>query len=100
MAKPINERNEVCYYDRKPVRKVCHMCPKYILVRGNDPQTGKELDDWNCSDAWIPTLLLEIASAVRKTDAEVSALRNDVQQNNPLAAIIESARNIKLIGNN
>jgi hypothetical protein len=90
MQKPVNNSGLRCHHDRKPVEKVCHLCPKYILVRGADPQTGKDVDTWDCADAWQPLLLIEVANAIRKTDAEVSGLRKDVRENNPVVKMLDS----------
>lgn len=103
--KPKNPRDLICHDHGKHVSKVCHRCPKYILVRGSDPQTGNDVDTWDCADAWAPTLLINIANAIRKTDAEVSALRQDVREANPVAELFQQAiangpRMTKLPGNN
>ena len=54
--------------------EVCHKCDCWTHVRGRNPNTGEELDEWKCSDAWVPILLLEIAMQGRSCAAAVENL--------------------------
>ena len=53
-------------------------CAKYVQILGTDPQTGQEKNEWKCSDAWVPLLLVENSLATRQTNASVHSFRNDL----------------------
>lgn len=53
-------------------------CSWFIQVRGTDTNTGKEIDDWGCSIAWLPHLIIENASQSRQTGAAVESFRNEM----------------------
>lgn len=55
---------------------VKHGCPKWIHVAGADPNTGKQVDHYNCADAWTPILLVENSQQQRQTAAAVESFRN------------------------
>lgn len=82
MQKPHAEPGETCPFNQKDVSKVCHKCPLYVQLRGMDPQTGKEIDQWGCSFAFMPTLLIENAQQSRQTGAAVESFRNEVVKDN------------------
>jgi len=53
-------------------------CAWFTQLRGNNPQTGKEIDEWGCAIAWIPVLLVENSQQQRQTGAAVESFRNEV----------------------
>tara|TARA_R100000742_G_C4249786_1_gene68228 strand:- start:580 stop:870 length:291 start_codon:yes stop_codon:yes gene_type:complete len=53
-------------------------CSWFTQLRGVDPQTGKDIDDWGCAIAWLPALLIENSGQQRSTASEVEALRNQI----------------------
>jgi hypothetical protein len=55
-----------------------HHCPKWIQLQGKHPQTGDPVNEYNCSDAWLPMLLIENANESRKASASTDSLRNVV----------------------
>lgn len=55
---------------------VKHKCPKWIKVTGTHPNTGVAVDTYDCSDAWVPALLIENSQQQRQTGAAVESLRN------------------------
>lgn len=57
------------------------VCPKYVQIRGKDPQSEKELDSWGCVDSFLPSLLIEGAQMSRQTGAAVESLRNVIAEN-------------------
>ena len=59
-------------------------CAWFIQIRGTDPQTGEEVDDWGCSMAWMPKLLIENAMMSRQTGAAVESFRNEMVKSNDL----------------
>jgi hypothetical protein len=63
-------------------------CAWYTQVRGVNPNTGQEIDEWNCAVTWMPIMSLEIAQKSNQTGAAVESFRNEVvkanQQNQQL----------------
>lgn len=59
----------------------CH-CRKWIQVMGNNPNTGEPINRWDCSDAWLPLLLIENSQMQRQTGAAVESFRNEATRNN------------------
>jgi hypothetical protein len=53
-------------------------CNWFMLVRGKHPQTGEDVDDWNCAITWLPVLLIENSQQQRHTGAAVESFRNEV----------------------
>jgi hypothetical protein len=52
-------------------------CNWFIQVRGYDTNTGKEVDEWGCSIAWLPHLLIENANQSRQAGAATESFRNE-----------------------
>lgn len=75
----------MCPLHKKDMSTVCHKCPLWIQVKGTDPQTGQEVDQWNCSLAWLPKLLIENSQMSRQTGAAVESFRNEMVHLNQLA---------------
>ena len=61
------------------IKKKCvqHKCAWYTQVRGTDPQSGQEVDEWNCAVSWMPMMSIEIAQKTRSTTAAVESFRNE-----------------------
>lgn len=60
-------------------------CMFWTQLRGNDPQTGKEIDEWDCAVKWLPILLIENAKEVKQGAAAIESFRNEmVRQNNEM----------------
>lgn len=49
----------------------------WVQIRGANPQTGQELDRWECSFALLPLLLIENTQQTRQAGAAVESLRNE-----------------------
>tara|TARA_R100000482_G_scaffold6823_1_gene2132 strand:+ start:37 stop:333 length:297 start_codon:yes stop_codon:yes gene_type:complete len=65
-------------------------CSWYTQVRGTNPQTGEEVDEWGCAVTWLPVLLIENSQQQRQTGAAVESFRNEsVNTRNMLAAMTE-----------
>lgn len=56
-------------------------CSWFMLVRGKHPQTGADVDEWNCAITWLPVLLIENSQQQRQTGAAVESFRNEVVRN-------------------
>ena len=57
-------------------------CAWFMKVRGNNPNTGEEIDDYGCSMAWMPVLLIENSQQQRQTGAAVESFRNEMVKAN------------------
>lgn len=56
-------------------------CRFYTLVRGKNPQSEEMLEEWNCSLAWLPMLLIENAQTNRGVTRALESFRNEVVRN-------------------
>ena len=66
------------------IKKDCiqNKCAWFTQLRGNDPNTGKEIDEWGCAIAWMPVLMIENSQQQRQTGAAVESFRNEMVQAN------------------
>lgn len=51
-------------------------CMKWMKLRGIDPQSGQEIDEYKCKEIWSVILQVENAKETRQTAASVDAHRN------------------------
>lgn len=51
-------------------------CPKWVKLRGTNPQTGVEVDEEACADTWMPILLVEVSQKLVRLDATMESARN------------------------
>lgn len=68
-------------------------CAWFIQVRGTNPNTGKEVDEWACAIAWMPMLMIENSQQQRQTGAAVESFRNEMVRANEVSAkvLLETA---------
>jgi len=63
-------------------------CAWFTQMRGMNPNTGQEIDEWGCAVTWMPIMAVEIAQKSNQTGAAVESFRNEVvkanQQNQQL----------------
>ena len=52
-------------------------CSWFTQVRGVNPNTGEEIDDWSCAVTWLPTLMIENSQQQRATGAAIESFRNE-----------------------
>jgi hypothetical protein len=64
----------------KPCRQL--ECAWFMKVQGKDPQTGKDVDEWGCSMAWLPVLMIENSRQQHQTGAAVESFRNEMVKAN------------------
>lgn len=64
----------------KPCRQL--ECAWFMKVAGANPNTGKEVEEWGCSMAWLPIMVLENSQMQRQTGAAVESFRNEMVKNN------------------
>ena len=60
-------------------------CAWYNQVRGVNPQTGQEIDEWGCAVTWMPLLLIENSQMQRQTGTAVESFRNETVKVNQQA---------------
>lgn len=53
-------------------------CAWFVKVEGYDINSGKRVDEWNCTVALIPMLLIENSGMQRQTGAAVESFRNEM----------------------
>ena len=51
-------------------------CAWFIKLKGTDPQSGEEFDDWGCAIAFMPVIIIESAMQAKQTGAAVESFRN------------------------
>ena len=60
------------------------------MLQGKHPQTGSNVQEWGCSIAWLPLLLVENSGQQVKTTASVESFRNEmVKANMVTLAMVE-----------
>jgi hypothetical protein len=66
------------------IKKKCieHKCAWFTQVRGMNPNTGAEIDEWGCAVAWMPVMAIEVAQKENQTGAAVESFRNEVVKAN------------------
>lgn len=57
-------------------------CAWFTQIRGTNPNTGAEVDEWACAVAWMPMMAVEIAQKENQTGAAVESFRNEVVRTN------------------
>lgn len=57
-------------------------CAWFLQIRGQNPNTGEEIDDWGCTMAWLPILMIENSQQQRQTGAAVESFRNEMVKAN------------------
>ena len=60
-------------------------CAWFTQLRGTNPNTGKEIDEWGCAVTWLPILLVENSQQQRSTSAAVESFRNEMVKANEVS---------------
>jgi hypothetical protein len=72
-------------------------CAWFIQVQGKNPNTGEDLNEWGCSMAWLPLMMIENSQQQRQTGAAVESFRNEmVKANNNTLELINSTSNLNI----
>lgn len=76
-------------------------CAWFIKIVGKNPQTGLDIDEWGCSIAWMPILMVENSQQQRQTGAAVESFRNEMVKGNEMSQKIwmASLNNTQLLEN-
>lgn len=57
-------------------------CAWFTQLRGKNPQTGADVDEWGCAITWLPMLMIENSQQQRQTGAAVESFRNEMVKSN------------------
>ena len=57
-------------------------CEWFTQVRGTNPNTGEDVDEWGCAVTWLPMLLIENSQQQRQTGAAIESARNETVRDN------------------
>jgi hypothetical protein len=57
-------------------------CTWFIQLRGQNPNTGQDVDKWGCSMTFLPMLMVENSQQQRQTGAAVESFRNEMARAN------------------
>ena len=74
------------------LKKECieHQCAWFTHVLGKDPQSGKDIDHWNCAIQWLPMLLIDGTNQGRQTGAAIESFRNEMVKSNENLSILSA----------
>lgn len=72
-------------------------CAWFTQVRGINPNTGADVDEWACAMAWMPVLMIENSQQQRQTGAAVESFRNEMVTSQNQFLTISQGSDIKLI---
>jgi uncharacterized protein YeaO (DUF488 family) len=66
------------------IKKECVglQCSWFAQVRGVNPNTGQDVDEWACAIAWMPILLIENSQQQRSTGSAIESFRNEMVKAN------------------
>ncbi|NDG42144.1 MAG: hypothetical protein EBY28_22960 [Betaproteobacteria bacterium] len=72
-------------------------CAWFTKLRGMNPNTGEDLDEWGCAIAWMPILMIENSQQQRSTGAAVESFRNEMVKSNEFSqqVLLSAANNNK-----
>jgi hypothetical protein len=73
------------------------------MLQGKHPQTGLDVQEWGCSIAWLPLLLVENSSKLNGVQAATESFRNEMVKgqnvmNNILSINPEKRKELRNIG--
>jgi hypothetical protein len=81
-------------------------CAWFIEIKGSHPQTGTEVNEWGCSIAWLPIMLIDNARQQHSTASAVESFRNEMVKSNEMSQqiLLETVKQVnvepKYIGSN
>lgn len=73
-------------------------CRKWVQILGVNPNTGEQINKWDCTDALMPLLTIENSHQQRCTGAAIESFRNEMVEANVNAGLLEPRRDPVLIG--
>ena len=72
-------------------------CAWFMKVVGKNPNTGADVEDWGCSMAWLPVLMIENSQQQRSTGAAVESFRNEMVKANESTLQLMASAQLKRI---
>lgn len=60
-------------------------CAWFTNVRGVNPQTGQEVDEWNCAMTWMPLLMIDNTLRTNQTGSAIESFRNEMVKQNEMS---------------
>jgi len=60
-------------------------CAWFMKIAGTNPNSGQEVEEWGCSVAWLPILMIENSQQQRQTGAAVESFRNEMVRANEMS---------------
>jgi len=72
-----------------------HQCIWYNMLQGKHPQSGQNVQEWGCSIAWIPLLLVENTGKQVQTNSAVESFRNEMVKANMVTLALVNEQNKK-----
>lgn len=63
-----------------PAPCIEHRCTWYIQLLGKHPQKDAPVEEWGCTVAFLPILLIENAQQVRQAGAAIESARNEARK--------------------
>ena len=95
--RPRADKGMTCPLHKKDMSTVCHKCPWWTQLRGKNPNTGADVDEWGCAVSWLPIMLVENSQQTRQAGAAIESFRNEMVRANE-ATIVAMGLTPKLIG--
>lgn len=85
-------KGPLCPLLRKPC--VEGECAWWVHITGVHPQSGAQMDLWDCSIKWTPVMMLDASKNMKNVQAAVESMRNDVvdRQDNLNNALVMGAK--------
>ena len=62
------------------IQKKCkeHQCKFFTQIMGKNPNTGEDINNFDCAVSWLPILLIEGAQQTRQSGAAIESFRNEM----------------------
>ena len=70
-----------------------HQCVWNNMLQGKNPQSGANVQEWGCSIAWIPLLLVENTGKQIQTNSAVESFRNEMVKANMVTLALVDQKN-------
>lgn len=82
----------------KPCKKFD--CAWFIQIRGKNPQTGDDQDEFGCAIALLPLMMIENSQQTRQAGASIESFRNEMVKANmaTLTGLMNAQKNNKKLG--
>ncbi len=72
------EQETFCPLIKKPCRGL--KCLWFTHLIGIHPQTGKNIDEWDCAMKWLPILMIENTKETMSLAASIDSFRNETMK--------------------